>query len=251
MDKLNLADVDVDGAVQEAAAALEGETRSGFLRKAAMSGGALASGGALLGIFAPGASAHGRHDHWGRGWDHWDDADGRPPRAFGPGDIGILNYALTLEYLEAAFYNEAMAAGKITDPATVVFLQATVRDENAHVAALQASLGSKAVKSPSFDFQGTPEDQTMFQQTAYVLENTGVHAYLGQLNNIKTPAYLAAAGSIALIEGRHAALIGSIVSDTVASIVPNGPFDTPDTAKEVLTAVAGTGFVTGGLPTDC
>lgn len=248
MDKLNLVDVDVDGAVQEAAAVLEGETRSGFLHKAAISGGALASGGALLGIFAPGASAHVRHDRWGRGWDHWHDADGRPPRAFGPGDIGILNYALTLEYLEAAFYNEAMAGGKITDPATAIFLQATVRDENAHVAALQAALGSKAVKSPSFDFQGIPENQSMFQQTAYVLENTGVHAYLGQLNNIQTPAYLAAAGSIALIESRHAAVIGSIISDTVASIVPNGPFDTPDTAQQVLTAVAGTGFVTGGLP---
>ena len=251
MEKLNLANVDVDGAIQEAAAAIEGETRSGFLRKAALSGGALVGGGALLGAFAPGASAHGQPHWggWGPGWNNWQDSDGRPPATFGRGDIGILNYALTLEYLEAAFYNEALAGGAITDPATAVFLQATVRDENAHVAALQAALGSSAVKSPTFDFQGVPENQAEFQQTAYVLENTGVHAYLGQLTNIRSPAYLAAAGSIALIEGRHAAVIGAIISDTVASIAPNGSFDTPDTAKDVLTAVAGTGFVTGGLPT--
>ena len=99
-----------------------------------------------------------------------------------------------------------------------MFLQTTVRDENAHVAALQAALGSRAIKSPQFDFQGIPENQASFQQTAYVLENTGVHAYLGQLTNIQTPAYLAAAGSIALIEGRHAAVIGSIINDTPAGI---------------------------------
>ena len=245
MDKLNLADVDVDCAVEETAAALEGETRASFLRKAGIAGGALAGSGTVLGVVAPGALAHGRGH---RGWEHWQDADGRPPRAFGRGDIGILNYALALEYLEAAFYNEAAAAGKITDPATAVFLQTTVRDENAHVAALQAALGSRAIKSPQFDFQGIPESPASFQQTAYVLENTGVHAYLGQLTNIQTPAYLAAAGSIALIEGRHAAVIGSIINDTPAGIAPNGPFDTPETAKQILTAVGGTGFVTGGLP---
>jgi hypothetical protein len=85
---------------------------------------------------------------------------------------------------------------------------------------------------PQFNFQGIPEHQAQFQQTAYVLENTGVHAYLGQLTNIRTPAYLAAAGSIALIEGRHAAVIGSIINDTPNGIAPNGPFDTPETAAD-------------------
>ena len=92
-----------------------------------------------------------------------------------------------MEYLEAAFYNEATAHGAITDPATVAFLKTTTRDENAHVAALQQALGSKAIAMPQFDFQGIPEDQAKFQQTAFVLENTGVHAYLGQVTNIHTP----------------------------------------------------------------
>jgi hypothetical protein len=231
MDKLNLEQFDVDGAVRETAAesraALDGDTRLGFLRKAGMAGGALAGGGAVLGALAPSASAHGRWDH-----GHHHAESGRPPRAFGRGDIGILNYALALEYLEAAFYNEATAHGAITDPATVAFLKTTTRDENAHVAALQQALGSKAISTPQFDFQGIPEDQAKFQQTAFVLENTGVHAYLGQVTNIRTPAYLAAAGSIAIIEGRHASVIGSIINDTPDGIAPSGRFDTPYTAQQ-------------------
>lgn len=244
MEHLKLADIDVDGAVQETAAGIEGETRSAFLRKAGVVGGTLAGGTAVLGALAPSASAHSRRDSW-----HHHGQSGRPPRAFGHGDIGILNFALALEYLEAAFYNEATAGNAITDPQTVAFLQTTTRDENAHVAALQQALGSHAIPEPQFDFQGIPENQAKFQQTAYVLENAGVHAYLGQLTNIRMPAYLAAAGSIALIEGRHAAVIGSIINDTPAGIAPNGPFDTPETAAQILSAVAGTGFVTGGLPT--
>jgi hypothetical protein len=68
------------------------------------------------------------------------------------------------------------------------------------------------------------------------------------LNNIRSPAYRAAAGSIGFIEGRHAAVIGAIINDAPSGIAPNGPFDTPESAQQVLTAVAGTGFVTGGLP---
>jgi hypothetical protein len=201
----------------------------------------------VLGALAPSASADGR---WADGHHDGDDGDsGRPPRAFRRGDIGILNFALALEYLEPAFYNETTAHGAITDPATVAFLETTTRDESAHVAALQQALGANAIAMPQFNFHGIPENQAKFQRTAFGLENTGVHAYLGQVTNIRTPAYLAAADSIATVEGRHASVIGSIINDTPAGIAPNGPFDTPYTAQQILTAVAGTGFVTGGLPT--
>ena len=90
-------DVDVDGAVRETAAeamdALYGDTRSSFLRRAGLAGGALVGGGGILGALAPSAMAFSTGD--------------RPPAKFGKGDIGILNYALTLEYLESTFYNEA------------------------------------------------------------------------------------------------------------------------------------------------
>src|SRR5579875_398903 len=167
MTKLDLTQIDVDGALQETAAVVaDGHTRAGFLRRAGMAGGALAGAGAVLGAIAPGASAGG-----------WSGQNGRPPAAYGPGDIGILNFALALEYLEAAFYNRATSHMQITDPATQAFLQTTTRDENAHVAALQQALGSNAIAQPQFRFDHIPANQSAFQQTAFVLENTGVHAY--------------------------------------------------------------------------
>jgi len=250
-NEFDLDAIDVDGAVREAADRAQrtvgstgAVTRQGFLRKAGVAGGAALAGGALLSPASALAWGGG-----GRGnWQGHGGSQGRPPRAFGPGDIGILNYALTLEYLEAAFYNEATAAGAITDPQTKLFLAVATADENNHVAFLQSALGSAAVAQPQFDFQGIPENQAKFQQTAFVLENTGVHAYLGQATNIQNPAYLAAAGSIVTIEARHAALIGDIIDDSYAGVDPNGSFDTPYTAQQVLSAVGATGFITGGLP---
>jgi ferritin-like protein len=225
MTRINLDAVDSDGAIREAAEAVAGDTRLGFLRRGAVAGGAVVGGGAILSSLVSPALAS---------------AAGAPPSSFGKGDIGILNYALTLEYLERAFYNEATSGGKITDPATKTFLEITTRDERAHVAFLQKALGSKAVKQPKFDFQGIPNDQAKFQATAYVLENTGVHAYLGQAGNIKTPAYLLAAASILTIEARHSGAIGSIIGK---SISPNGSFDNGYTASKVLAAVKATGFI--------
>ena len=140
------------------------------MRKGAIAGGAALSGGAILSALVPGVALA---------------SSGRPPASFGKGDIGILNFALTLEYLERAFYNEATDKGAITDPKTATFLKVTTHDEREHVAFLKKALGKHAVKEPKFNFHGTTSNQATFQQTAYVLENTGVHAYLGQAGNIK------------------------------------------------------------------
>jgi hypothetical protein len=227
--EINLDEVDVDGAVREAAAEVSGDTRLGFLKKAGMAGGAMVGGGAIVSALAPSAFAASGH--------------GRPPAKFGKGDVGILNYALTLEYLEAAFYNGATAANLPLSSQGAAFLKVVTADENAHVKFLKKALGAKAAKEPKFDFKGTNTNAEMFMKTAEVLENTGVHAYLGQVLNIKTPAYVAAAGSILTIEARHASVIGLLNDPSGASIAPNGPFDTPLTAAAVLKAVEGTGFI--------
>jgi len=199
-----------------------------FLHKSAVAGGAAVSGGALLGALAPSALAAG---------------GGRPPASFGKGDVGILNYALTLEYLEAAFYNGATAANMSLSAQTAAFLKVVTTDENAHVKFLKKALGSKAAKEPKFNFKGANTSPEMFMKTAQVLENTGVHAYSGQALNIKSAAYVKAAISILTIEARHASVIGLLNDPTGEMIAPNGPFDTPLTAAAVLSAVKGTGFI--------
>ena len=235
--ELSIEQVDVDGAVGEAAhdaaEALEGDTRLGFLKKAGLAGGAFVGGGALLSALTPAAAtAAGK---------------GRPPAKFGKGDIGILNYALTLEYLEAAFYNEATSNNKrksfLKGAQANAFLKQTTNDENAHVAFLKKALGKKAVAAPKVDFGSTTSSEASFIKTAVALENTGVGAYSGQALNIASPAYAAAALSIWSVEARHASVAGLLLKPTPKNISPDGAFDEPQTAAQVLKAVEATGFL--------
>jgi Ferritin-like domain len=226
-DLLNLETVDRDGAIREAAERVSGDTRLSFLRKAGLGAGALMGGGAMLSALAPSALAAG---------------SGRPPASFGAGDIGILNYALTLEYLESSFYNQAYTHLYTTaSPALKAYLSTTKTDEADHVAALKGALGAKAIKKPKFDFGNAVSNLRTFEATAYVLENTGVAAYSGQAFNITEPKILGVALSIVTVEARHA---GAIASITGMPIAKNGPFDIPQTATQILAAVTATKFIT-------
>lgn len=231
-----IAEIDTKGAIREAAqeatVSLEaGDTRLSFLKKAGLAGGAVIGGGALMGALTPAGAraASGK---------------GRPPASFGKGDVGILNFALTLEYLEAVFYNEATANQKkkafIKDKQAQVFLKTTTADENTDVAYLKQALGKKAIAAPKVDFGSTTAKESSFIKTAIALENTGVHAYSGQALNITTPSTVAAALSILTIEARHASVAGLLLKATPGNITPDGPFDTPFTANEVLKAVEAT-----------
>ena len=171
--QLNLASIDVDGAVRETAAeamdALDGDTRSQFLRRAGIAGGAVIGGGALLGALAPSAMAFSTGD--------------RPPAKFGKGDLGILNYALTLEYLESSFYNEATANQRrnafLTSPQARVFLKTVTDDENQHVKALKKVLGKHAIKKPKFDFHGDNASQAKFLEGGVHVRERGRARILG------------------------------------------------------------------------
>jgi hypothetical protein len=151
--------------------------------------------------------------------------------AGGSGDIDILNFALTLEYLESDFYQVKGRAVGLSGEAKS--LAKSFGDEEAeHVAALTKAItasGGKPVKKPTFAFPVT--NQGSFLKLAYVLENTGVGAYNGAGPALKNKMLLAAAGSIVQIEARHAATIALL---TGAKITPNGAFDKPLSMKQVL-----------------
>ena len=227
----DLATVDADGAIRETEAAVAGDTRAAFFRKAAIGGSAVIGSSAILGMLP-------------------ELAIGAPSKKQ---DIAILNYALTLEYLEAEFYALAVKHGR-TFGAQARNLAATIAGhEAAHVQALKQtikSLGGKPVAKPTFDFKGTTRKRSTFLQTAYVLENTGVHAYLGQAGNLKSKALLGAAASIVTVEARHAAAVATLADKTPfhdkgVGITPDGGFDTPLSMDEVLAAVGKTGFIKG------
>jgi rubrerythrin len=130
--------------------------------------------------------------------------------AQGGGDIDVVNYALTLEYLEAAFYLQA--AKKV--PGLSGDLKKLVKElgenEQEHVDALVATakkLGGTPVKKPKVDFGQAFASKDAFLKVANVFEDTGVSAYNGAAPMIESADVLAAAGSIAQVEARHAALI--------------------------------------------
>jgi len=246
--EFNLEEIDVDGAVRETREEAiyhldkEGDTRADFLRKFGVAGGAVAGGGALLGIMAPTALAAGKPKALGR-------KPARPPaKPFGKGDIGIGNFALVLEFLESAFYNEATknqeSRSFLSTPQLQVFLRTVTIDENRHVGALKALLGAKAVRRPQFNFHGDTANEARFIKSSFTFENTGVHAYSGQAFNIKSPKILAAALSIVTIEARHAAVIGLLAAESVKGIAPSGAFDTPFKAGEVLAGVKKLNYIT-------
>jgi rubrerythrin len=146
-------------------------------------------------------------------------------------DVDILNFALTLEYLEADFYQSKGKSVHLSGQAKA--LAATFGAEEAeHVDTLTKSIGSlggKPVKKPTFAFPVT--NQASFLKLAYVLENTGVGAYNGAAPSLSNSSVLAAAGSIVQIEARHAASIAVL---TGMSITPNGAFDKPLSKSQVL-----------------
>jgi hypothetical protein len=151
----------------------------------------------------------------------------------GGGDVEILNFALTLEYLESSFYNvkgkQVGLSGQAKTYATDFGGQ-----EAEHVAALTAAikqLGGTPVAKPTFLFPAT--NQQSFLALASVLENTGVGAYNGAAPSLQSKAVLASAGSIVQIEARHAAAINLLISK---SPTPNGGFDKPLTKTQVLAA---------------
>jgi hypothetical protein len=224
--------------VDEADAATpSGTSRASFLRRTGLGGAALLGGGALLGL--PGLAMAG------------DAGDGVT-------DVDVLNYALSLEYLEATFYTQALGgrgtvgvpssrahvnfdrhhhgwSGHSHSPATVVFslLHDIRHHETAHVDFLRTALGSAAVGPATYNFWSAFKSIKAFLATAQVFENTGVSAYDGAIRYVDGADYLQAGAQIATIEARHAAFLNALNG---TSPFPD-PFDAGKKPSEVFAAI--------------
>jgi len=154
----------------------------------------------------------------------------------GGGDVDILNFALTLEYLESAFYTQGLKqvrglSGEAKSLATEIR-----GNEMAHVEALTKtikSLGGTPVKAPGVDFGGAFASEKAFLKLAQTFEDTGVSAYNGAAPMIKSAEVLGAAGSIVQVEARHAAAIRLLNGQPIT----DGGFDKSLEQQAVLDAV--------------
>ena len=189
---------------------------------------------------------------------------------FNADDVGILNFALLLEELEAAFYAGAVDSGKITDSKELEYVKVLGAQEAAHVTFLRGVLGDQTLFETadlSFNPAGLEailSDRATILNTAVTLEDVGVHAYNGAGPSLTNPTYLLAAGSIVSVEARHAggvrALLGKpttepdsdrLISDAdlVASLNPfkGKAYDELYSPKQIVAIVGSLGILNNSI----
>jgi hypothetical protein len=210
--ELTLEAVDRDGAIAEALDELTGGTRADLLRTAVVGGAATA-----VALAAP--------------------AEAQPRNT--AKDIAILQFDLTLEYLQAAMYSEAERLRELK-PRTLEWSRVVGANERGHVKAIRGLLGRDVVKSPKFDFRGVTEDDAVFTETAVAFEDLTAALLKTQGAQVDSRRLLAALVSLHSVEARHAAWIRHI-----AGIVPAADaFDEPASKRRVVRLVDSTKFVT-------
>ena len=217
-----------DKAVEQVMPGLSGHTRAAFMRRALLGGTAFVAGGALLRPATAGAVSDTFRT-----------------------DVEVLNYALTLEHLEYAFYRDGLVRFDEEDFTSAMFIRGfggriisrvysnfeLIRaHEETHVDTLTSvitSLGGTPVKECKYDFKYSTVDE--FVAVAQLLENTGVSAYTGAAHELENDNLLTAAATIATVEARHASYLNLLNGD---SPFPEA-FDDPKAPAEILKAAGG------------
>jgi hypothetical protein len=158
---------------------------------------------------------------------------GTPASTSASGDLAIVNYALTLEYLESQFYAKVVQSG-LFHGSTLALLKSFGEDENEHVMALKGVAKSLGTPAPVLTGKFPLTSAAAVTKLAGTVENLGAAAYLGQAPNIKSREILAAALAIHTIEARHAATFNTLLK---LSPTPTGAFATPMSMAQVLAVV--------------
>jgi rubrerythrin len=218
---------DVSGSDQAEAEAAQPEARDGASRRRFL---ALAGPGALAVLVSACGSSSDPQT-----------ADPEARKAFAPRggqDQDIVNFALTLEYLESDFYSQVNQQGIFSGPAGDLF-KMIEENEREHVAALQKLskdlfTDGKVVEKPAthFPLEGSPASVLRLAAT---FENVGAAAYLGQVDVIENRDVMAAALSIHTVEARHAAKLNRLVDQP---FTPDGAFASPMSMQDVLSAIS-------------
>jgi hypothetical protein len=212
VSELTLGEVDRDEALLEAVAELCGETRAGFLRGAAL------GGAALLGALSAPALADARLT-----------------------DVGVLNFGLRFERLQATFYTQADQIGTVRrmGNARREWARTLGAHERAHVRILKRILGKQAGPSPFFDYGSAIETIDAFTRTAVAMEDLTVALLTGITPHLHDRRLTAALFGLLTVEARHAAWARHIVGTNPAPAA----FDTARSLDAVAGVIRRTHFV--------
>jgi hypothetical protein len=174
---------------------------------------------------------------------------------FGPGDIGIVNFALLLEYLEQEFYEQVHKSGEIGDRQLAILIDDFYANETEHTRALErvAEQMGRPIRKPKIDVDSVlagGEDRILAEAAS--LENLGAAAYLGQVARISDTQVLGTALTIHSVEARHAAALNEFAGrgfrggGALRGSIPDGAFARPMTMQQVMKRIRK--FVPGGVP---
>ena len=191
-----------------------GVSRSRLLRRVAVGLGSFSAGGALAATLA---SASGS-------------------AALSGQDRAVLEFALTLEHLQVAFYTQAARTGAITGEAHQ-FAEVVGAEERAHLGYLRGLLGSAGAASQTFTFGDALAGSKSFIAAAAAIEETGIAAYNGQATNL-SPGVLSSVARVISVEARHAAWARALAGEQPAPVAVDVPISVGDARTAIARYVA-------------